>query len=661
MSDLKNYDSSLPSNPYTNVDTTPKSTLGFTPDPMAQTVRDLPGRLLTNADENLTKNITAYTPRPKESQYGSIRMPRMGDDPADAGLFVMAGPIAVEQALGKLAVKALPGKVLENRLLQAGASKAELETRGISAYLESKAAEPVSPLMLMKHLDENPYQLNEITRSKASPEEWEQFHKLADEANKGRIPNTLEGRQAYIDLQKRVELSPKFEGWQTPGGENYREILLQAPSENKGLLLDSERRRAGLPVDFAGGHWDQPNIVAHMRVNDRTLPSGEKALHVEEWQSDWANQLRHAKTAVGEYGFAPAQGAPPVQTSHPLVDNWQDLMARRTIKEAVDGGYDRLTWTTGQQQADRYDLAQHVSAIRYDPKVGALEFLPPNSGGAMDREWQMFRDKKDITPEELPGMIGKGPAEKVLAAKPDKNGDHIISGLDLKVGGEWANKLYDESMVNRFNKFGKQYGVKVEDVPIKGKTMENVTPAIEHLRKTFQEEAQSFPSERTYYNEYVGKVNVMESLITKGEYKKAGRVLDEIYEINTNSIGDALSDIDKALKKVERIPKGKQIEMTHSIKITPEMKESIGASKFHPFADLPGPRPKAPPAPAAIKPPDFHAQAASLDPSNPVRYVGDMGGRPMMQQEPPGVGSFIVQPGETAAAAFERAKTRYRK
>jgi hypothetical protein len=87
---------------------------------------------------------------------------------------------------------------------------------------------------------------------------------------------------------------------------------------------------------------------------------------------------------------------------------------------------------------------------------------------------------------------------------------HELSGLDLKVGGEWANKLYDESMVNRFNKIGKKYGVQVEKMKI------------------------GAPKGWAYSN-----------------------TSDEV--------------------------------TVHSLKITPEMRKSIGAAKFHPFADLPGP------------------------------------------------------------------------
>jgi hypothetical protein len=167
---LSAFDASLPENPYTNPDTRPKSALRFIPDPMAQTVRDLPARLMRNADENLDRNIKMFMPKPKETpesrKYGGIRATRIGDDPMDAANFILAGPIAIEEALGKFAAKALPAKTIKDKLLQMGASKAELETRGVTQYLESQGTRPVHPLEVMKHLDDNPYQLNEITRRK---------------------------------------------------------------------------------------------------------------------------------------------------------------------------------------------------------------------------------------------------------------------------------------------------------------------------------------------------------------------------------------------------------------------------------------------------------------------------------------------------------------
>jgi uncharacterized protein YidB (DUF937 family) len=131
-------------------------------------------------------------------------------------------------------------------------------------------------------------------------------------------------------------VSPKFEKYTTPGGKNYREILLQLDREEnltlkpkaatiinyeltrKGYspldedqlaalneggerainLLQDMKLRLGVDIDqdrifensnivYRGGHFDEPNILTHARVTDRTGPNGEKVLYVEEIQSDW--------------------------------------------------------------------------------------------------------------------------------------------------------------------------------------------------------------------------------------------------------------------------------------------------------------------------------------------------------------------------------------
>jgi hypothetical protein len=247
--------------------------------------------------------------------------------------------------------------------------------------------------------------------------------------------------------------------------------------------------------------------------------------------------------------------------------------------------------------------------------------------GAKHDEWELFNQNFE-GPEDIPGIIGKEPAKRLLAA-PTRNGNQQIQGLDLKVGGEWATKLYDESMVNRFNKMGKWYGVKVDSI--------NLHP---------DSAAGKF---KLSYVDPISQETDIKYFDTMKEIEEEKKSILEFFD---------RGEIHESGIKVERTTgTGDRV---HSFKITPEMKESIGKSRFHPFADLPGPAPK-PALPAAPKLPDFHAEAAALDSANPVRYVGDFGGYPMFQQEDPGVGSFMIKPGETAETAFARAKERYRK
>ena len=95
--------------------------------------------------------------------------------------------------------------------------------------------------------------------------------------------------------------APKFSDYQLPGGDNYRELLLTLPNQGKKYLLDGlndkgdvvvknrhtgeimhegtpesarsylQETNATSPQVFSGSHWDEPNVLVHMRMNDRIL------------------------------------------------------------------------------------------------------------------------------------------------------------------------------------------------------------------------------------------------------------------------------------------------------------------------------------------------------------------------------------------------------
>lgn len=118
--------------------------------------------------------------------------------------------------------------------------------------------------------------------------------------------------------------------YQLPGGENYRELLLKAPNKQerdyayewfdpsnqtskRGFATEAEAKAAapdGAVVSrvqmaernpvFKSSHWpDDPNVVAHLRMSDRTN-NGEKVLHLEELQSDFGQSFRKQQTAIRE-------------------------------------------------------------------------------------------------------------------------------------------------------------------------------------------------------------------------------------------------------------------------------------------------------------------------------------------------------------------------
>jgi len=46
------------------------------------------------------------------------------------------------------------------------------------------------------------------------------------------------------------------------------------------------------PSNFSSDHFDEPNIIAHLRTNIKTTPDNKDVLFLEELQSDWAQKGR---------------------------------------------------------------------------------------------------------------------------------------------------------------------------------------------------------------------------------------------------------------------------------------------------------------------------------------------------------------------------------
>ena len=95
-----------------------------------------------------------------------------------------------------------------------------------------------------------------------------------------------------------------------PGGTNPKEILVQLPPQPMSFaefqnLYPTENLDEGVyqryledfdrglgevsGQTYTKGHWDEPNVLVHIRTNERDV-GGKKALHLEEIQSDWHQQ-----------------------------------------------------------------------------------------------------------------------------------------------------------------------------------------------------------------------------------------------------------------------------------------------------------------------------------------------------------------------------------
>ena len=274
------------------------------------------------------------------------------------------------------------------------------------------------------------------------------------------LRNTVSNNQVQIqaldaqinEINKTIP-STKYQNYQLPGGENYREILLTLParmdtagwtaqkSGSGWLVFDetgaqrgsnytatsangaiAEMAAAKAGKSYTSSHFDEPNILAHMRVNDRIDADGKKMLLIEEVQSDWHQAGRkrgyatkNARTAadvereltvttqkrsrlLDEAAALPDSemtkfnamneeikklseqatkldqewtnllNKPEGVPDAPFKDTWHQLALKRALKYAADNGYDRVGLTTGRQQVERYanELRQNVDRIDFE-------------------------------------------------------------------------------------------------------------------------------------------------------------------------------------------------------------------------------------------------------------------------------------------------------
>lgn len=301
----------------------------------------------------------------------------------------------------------------------------------------------------------------------------------------------------------------KYDGYRTPGGENYRELLLTLPAKDS-VAIKKVRSPAGwgdtdggdigiertgdTGADYRSGHWDQPNVLAHVRFDEREV-DGKRVLFVQEIQSDWHQEgrkkgyagaplsytiesddfdgtpfffgvlsdgrrtsgfdsARLAEIAAKEIIRHEANGVPDAPLK--ATDEWAMLAFKRMARWAVDNGFDTIAWTTGEQAAEVFDLSKQVDSI---------DWLKNSRGYAIaaDKGGRTVIEKSGMSEDDLASTVGKEVAEKIVSSGKDFG---KLSGLDLKVGGEGMRGFYDKILPAAVGKWAKKFGAKVGEAKL---------------------------------------------------------------------------------------------------------------------------------------------------------------------------------------------------
>ncbi len=433
-----------------------------------------------------------------------------------------------------------------------GVKPEELDWTGLKGFLEENKGKPVTKAQIEEHLASNKVELKEVNKTDkinidpvvkylhdsmgpatkhitdaASIADARKFNSHFRETTKGMSDEEVLAAARKSETYEGVGDS-KYHDYQLPGGENYREMLLTLPKKplpvddfakqlydqwgkkggdkewgqlstaEKQPYLDNAQRNGYLNTgenNYKSSHWDEPNILAHVRMNDRFMegtvkskqelanefrakygdnfsdhltpqertwyegghaPDAKKSLHLEEIQSDWHQQGRDKGYQVTKAGKA-------------YDDYLADLKTRikdDTLKVAKEHGIadDRAQFLASEalRKMQPHEMAKYFDEVPkmkelWDAKVSGEKGVPD---APFKKSWHELALKRMI----------REAAEKGYDRLSWTSGEHHPTNpKNLKQSGPEADKadkgmqgFYNDILPKTVEKLGKEHGVKVK-------------------------------------------------------------------------------------------------------------------------------------------------------------------------------------------------------
>lgn len=541
----------------------------------------------------------------------------------------------VEDALTKITQPKGTPEQFKKMLLNNGAKQAEMDWMGFDEFIKGKQS--VTKAEVQEWIDQNRIEVKEVVLE--DKEGLKTVYEILDsngevydsgvdsESVAMRISEEIGG--TYVERQVETSYGAgtptKHSQHQEPGGKNYREVLLTMPTKSnipegnyiayldKGLnqkreylkgfnsatearkwvednegkyeyTLDYESKKAVYEIEerdsnFHSSHFDEPNILAHIRANDRTDSNGRRVLFLEEIQSDWAQTIKK-HNGVNQYtdyseGFKQEKKMPamPFQKT----DQWVNLSLRRMMRYAAENGYDAIAWTSGEMQFNRWgseridwikdedDSGNPMWNITVNEQQGGNVFEGVDLESRSLKERGLYINSKEQLKEVLKRNLSRERNDVEITKLTDRIWERMQkedrgTSLPRKEGME---SFYDVIVPAAANKLGKPFGAKVESV--------------EHITK----------DNNSIYNDYTSKIDHIKrnsqrqeeiirdiSNASKDESKK---LTDEY-----NFLSDSSRKLSRDVKDIERRvspdllkPRINETTTVQSLPITESMRQSV--------------------------------------------------------------------------------------
>lgn len=175
--------------------------------------------------------------------------------------------------------------------------------------------------------------------------------------------------------------------------------------------------------------------------------------------------------------------------SAPFEKNWAELAMKRMLRYAAENGFDKVAWTTGDQQGERYDITKTISKIEKESKNrtecyvdlfesetgGVISFTVDKSSGEIIEQHR----GSGFEGKNLSDVLGKSLAHEILSSRK-----RVFEQDNLRIGSEGMRAFYDQMLPSFVRKYAKKWGATVGEVTMpdleENNTMHSVdvTPAM---------------------------------------------------------------------------------------------------------------------------------------------------------------------------------------
>ena len=380
--------------------------------------------------------------------------------------------------------------------------------------------------------------------------------------------------QAEMDaISKEIEAYPGSvidEGWKDL--MKRRSEAIERGTKAKVLVIDeiqSKRHQEGRQK----GYFNDELVKRH----DRAEELGRNFRHylikkhkLDRWAS-YTDILNSGKLTESEQADFQAMwdeinaSRPGSIPDAPFERNWQELAMKRMLRYAAENGYDYVAWTKGDQQAQRYGLSRDVTKITtgaptsngerivnvyYRDEYNDYKNFVVNADGKITRG--------DYEGSSLAEILGKEMALQIMSATESTE----LKGEGLKIGGEGMRGFYDKMLPSFMNKYGKKWGVKVEDLELpnlgkSGYTMHSV-PVTEEMKTSVMEGQVMF------------RTTSAQSELTNDEKRIINEYFPGAFEVE---VEDVIEDDDIRYRvvtdpaKIEELENGEKIKVYRAMQV----------------------------------------------------------------------------------------------